>query len=246
MLSTISAFFSNHTPVSPLALNASNFSKVVTVVDASIASSSSHFALHALSSSSTAFLSGTEIISYLKSLETSETKLHELDLAESAPAASAPAPKTAAVKEKVDAKIEGAIQIAVGVKKEVDFSAWYTNASLHSLYNHFQRLIAVLGLTQIRHARLLQRQRMLHPQTMVLQHLGKHPTLVSSSSSAASADFPHLGWFDDEIKELGVQNSYFPMFISAKVLEREKDHIEGFSPEVAWVTRAYVYPLDSF
>lgn len=29
------------------------------------------------------------------------------------------------------------------------------------------------------------------------------------------------------------------MFISAKVLEREKDHIEGFSPEVAWVTRAY-------
>ncbi len=28
------------------------------------------------------------------------------------------------------------------------------------------------------------------------------------------------------------------MFVSAKVLEREKDHIEGFSPEVAWVTRA--------
>jgi len=45
-------------------------------------------------------------------------------------------------------------------------------------------------------------------------------------------------WFNAEIKELGVQNSYFPMFVSAKVLEREKDHIEGFSPEVAWVTRA--------
>jgi len=30
------------------------------------------------------------------------------------------------------------------------------------------------------------------------------------------------------------------MFVSAKVLEREKDHIEGFSPEVAWVTRAFV------
>jgi len=28
------------------------------------------------------------------------------------------------------------------------------------------------------------------------------------------------------------------MFVSAKVLEREKDHVEGFSPEVAWVTRA--------
>lgn len=45
-------------------------------------------------------------------------------------------------------------------------------------------------------------------------------------------------WFDTQIKELGVQNSYFPMFVSAKVLEREKDHIEGFSPEVAWVTKA--------
>lgn len=50
------------------------------------------------------------------------------------------------------------------------------------------------------------------------------------------------GWFDAEIKELGVENAYFPMFVSSKVLEREKDHIEGFSPEVAWVTRAYVFP----
>jgi hypothetical protein len=48
------------------------------------------------------------------------------------------------------------------------------------------------------------------------------------------------GWFDAQIKELDVQNAYFPMFISAKVLEREKNHIEGFSPEVAWVTRACV------
>ena len=47
-----------------------------------------------------------------------------------------------------------------------------------------------------------------------------------------------LAWFNAKIKEMGVQNSYFPMFVSAKVLEREKDHIEGFSPEVAWVTRA--------
>ncbi|KAI9893068.1 MAG: hypothetical protein M1814_000615 [Vezdaea aestivalis] len=45
-------------------------------------------------------------------------------------------------------------------------------------------------------------------------------------------------WFDDGIKSMGVQNCYFPMFVSQKVLEREKDHIEGFAPEVAWVTRA--------
>lgn len=47
-------------------------------------------------------------------------------------------------------------------------------------------------------------------------------------------------YFDERIKGLGVENCYFPMFVSAKVLEREKDHIEGFAPEVAWVTKAYV------
>ncbi|KAH9814352.1 prolyl-tRNA synthetase [Melampsora americana] len=46
------------------------------------------------------------------------------------------------------------------------------------------------------------------------------------------------GWFDERIKALGVENAYFPMFVSSRVLEREKDHIEGFAPEVAWVTRA--------
>jgi prolyl-tRNA synthetase len=45
-------------------------------------------------------------------------------------------------------------------------------------------------------------------------------------------------WFDDEIKKLGVQDCYFPMFVSKARLEKEKDHIEGFAPEVAWVTKA--------
>ena len=45
-------------------------------------------------------------------------------------------------------------------------------------------------------------------------------------------------FFDGEIKKLGVQNCYFPLFVSSDVLEKEKDHIEGFAPEVAWVTRA--------
>lgn len=45
-------------------------------------------------------------------------------------------------------------------------------------------------------------------------------------------------WFDDRIKSIGVQNAYFPMFVSSRVLEKEKDHVEGFAPEVAWVTKA--------
>jgi prolyl-tRNA synthetase len=48
-------------------------------------------------------------------------------------------------------------------------------------------------------------------------------------------------WFNSKIKWMGVKNAYFPMFVSQKVLELERDHIEGFSPEVAWVTQARVY-----
>ncbi|GMS99675.1 hypothetical protein PENTCL1PPCAC_21850, partial [Pristionchus entomophagus] len=45
-------------------------------------------------------------------------------------------------------------------------------------------------------------------------------------------------WFDKRIKKMGVKNCYFPMFVSQSALEREKDHIADFAPEVAWVTRA--------
>eukprot|EP01006_Ploeotia_vitrea_P053069 TRINITY_DN67753_c0_g1_i2.p1 TRINITY_DN67753_c0_g1~~TRINITY_DN67753_c0_g1_i2.p1 ORF type:complete len:565 (-),score=298.64 TRINITY_DN67753_c0_g1_i2:47-1603(-) len=45
-------------------------------------------------------------------------------------------------------------------------------------------------------------------------------------------------FFDGEIKKLGVKNSYFPVFVSQSALTKEEDHIEGFAPEVAWVTHA--------
>jgi len=45
-------------------------------------------------------------------------------------------------------------------------------------------------------------------------------------------------FFNTEIKKLGVQNAYFPLFVSERALTAEKDHVEGFAPEVAWVTRS--------
>lgn len=79
------------------------------------------------------FLSGKEIVSYLQQLETGDVKLQEVDfqnLTTAAPAAAATAgAEKAPVKEKEEAKIEGAVQIAIGVKKEVDFATWYTNVS---------------------------------------------------------------------------------------------------------------------
>eukprot|EP00918_Siedleckia_nematoides_P037718 GHVU01081799.1.p1 GENE.GHVU01081799.1~~GHVU01081799.1.p1 ORF type:complete len:708 (+),score=189.62 GHVU01081799.1:223-2346(+) len=51
-------------------------------------------------------------------------------------------------------------------------------------------------------------------------------------------------WFDAEIKKLGVKNAYFPLFVSKANLETEKAHVEGFSPEVAWVTKSGDSDLD--
>ena len=41
---------------------------------------------------------------------------------------------------------------------------------------------------------------------------------------------------DKRFKATGVENVYMPMFIPESLLQKEKDHVEGFAPEVAWVT----------
>ncbi len=41
---------------------------------------------------------------------------------------------------------------------------------------------------------------------------------------------------DKEIKEAGVENAYFPLFIPESFLKKEKQHVEGFAPELAVVT----------
>ncbi len=41
---------------------------------------------------------------------------------------------------------------------------------------------------------------------------------------------------DRRFKETGVENVYLPMLIPESLLQKEKDHVEGFAPEVAWVT----------
>ncbi|KAF8317195.1 prolyl-tRNA synthetase [Clavulina sp. PMI_390] len=196
--------------LSPLSITAESFPKVLTIVDSSIttAAASSLFALHASTSDSTIFLKGSDVVAYLNTLETTETKIVEVDFAalkaetlEPIP----PAPKKGAAKvEKEDAKIDGAKQLAVGIRKEVDFPGWYTTVLLKSEMIDYY---SVSGCYILK------------------------PWSFSVWESIQE-------WFNARIKELDVENAYFPMFVSQKVLEREKDHIEGFAPEVAWVTRA--------
>ncbi|MES1919574.1 Bifunctional glutamate/proline--tRNA ligase [Bonamia ostreae] len=45
-------------------------------------------------------------------------------------------------------------------------------------------------------------------------------------------------FFDEELSTRGVEEAYFPMFVTKTALEAEESHIEGFKPEVAWVTRS--------
>ena len=48
---------------------------------------------------------------------------------------------------------------------------------------------------------------------------------------------------DRRFKELGHQNVSMPLFIPESLLQKEKDHVEGFAPEVAWVTQGGNEPL---
>jgi prolyl-tRNA synthetase len=54
--------------------------------------------------------------------------------------------------------------------------------------------------------------------------------------------FAYAAWqtvmlaIDKEFKKAGIDDVYFPLFIPEKFLEKEKEHFEGFDPEVAWVT----------
>ncbi|MCM3631999.1 proline--tRNA ligase [Paenibacillus camelliae] len=43
---------------------------------------------------------------------------------------------------------------------------------------------------------------------------------------------------DRRFKETGHRNAYFPMFIPESFFQKEKDHVEGFNPELPWVTEA--------
>ncbi len=49
---------------------------------------------------------------------------------------------------------------------------------------------------------------------------------------------------DSRLKQMGVKNVYFPLFIPEKLLRKEQQHVKGFSPEVAWVTEAGNTKLD--
>ena len=51
---------------------------------------------------------------------------------------------------------------------------------------------------------------------------------------------------DGHIKRTGHSNVYFPLFVPKSLLEKEAEHVEGFNPQVAWVTHAGGKALDEW
>lgn len=71
--------------------------------------------------------------------------------------------------------------------------------------------------------------------------------LVDYSSVSGAIVFKPLSYaiwetiqktIDKEFKKIGIQNTYFPLFIPESLLSKEQTHVKGFTPEVAWVTQA--------
>ncbi|XXG48364.1 hypothetical protein AAC387_Pa02g2838 [Persea americana] len=56
--------------------------------------------------------------------------------------------------------------------------------------------------------------------------------LATHTPKNGSARYEYWTFFDAEIKKMKIKNCYFPLFVSLSVLQREKDHIERFAPEV--------------
>jgi len=54
------------------------------------------------------------------------------------------------------------------------------------------------------------------------------------------------GALDSMIKRTGHENMYFPLLIPKSYLEKEAQHVEGFAPEVAWVTHGGGKPLEEW
>ncbi|KAL1411004.1 hypothetical protein Q8F55_001949 [Vanrija albida] len=196
--------------VSSLALPAPVPATLFLLLDAAIASSSEDFALHLTSSATTVVLKGTEVKAYLESISSPEA-VRVVDFVELKASAPAPAPKAAPAQK-------DAPKAAAAVAKKDD--------DLYEMAIQYKKDEDFPGW----YTDVLIKGQMIDYYDISGCYILR-PTSYTIWQTIQN-------WFDDEIKKLGVNDCYFPMFVSRARLEREKDHIEGFAPEVAWVTKA--------
>jgi prolyl-tRNA synthetase len=119
-------------------------------------------------------------------------------------------------------KIEGAALIGIDVSKEEDFPGWYqqvlTKGDMLDYYDVSGCFILKVSFS-------------IEVTCFCISANHLQPTSYFVWETIQV-------WFNERIKKMGVKNCSFPLFVSEDVLQREKDHIEGFAAEVAWVTHA--------
>lgn len=194
--------------VSPLALLKDIESEVRFCIDKSLLDAD-FINVHPMRNDRTTSLKPDELQAFLKRVN-HEATLLDFDK-EPAPAAQAAkgekpvkAPKASAAAASAEGEKKKETLLALTVKKDEDFSAWYTQ---------------VITLSEMIDYSDISGCYILRPWSYFIWEEIQR-------------------WFDEKIKELGVKNTYFPLFVSERALNTEKDHVEGFAPEVAWVTKS--------
>ncbi|KAK4689110.1 prolyl-tRNA synthetase, partial [Tremellales sp. Uapishka_1] len=194
--------------VSPLPLPAPVPETLHLLLDSALASSSSSHALHLTASSSTILLKGTDIKSYLESIVSAAEGVKVVDFAELKNAA--PEPVKSAPKEVKAAPAKKAAADDAAYEMAIRFKKEEDFSGWYSEVCIKAELIDYYDVSGCY---------ILRPGSYTIWQTIQN-------------------WFDAEIKKLGVEDCYFPLFVTKARLEKEKDHIEGFAPEVAWVTKA--------
>lgn len=196
--------------VSPLALVKDAGSEVRFVIDQALLSADL-INVHPLRNDRTTSLTPNELQAFLARINHNATVIDFDNLpaapakAEGKPAKAPKAPATAAAESEDNGKgMKKETLLGLSVKKEEDFSSWYTQTITLSEMIDYSDISGCYILRPWSY--------------FIWEQIQK--------------------WFDDEIKKLGVQNTYFPLFVSERALNTEKEHVEGFAPEVAWVTKS--------
>lgn len=142
---------------------------------------------------------------------------------------------------------KGVTKLGLSAKKDEDFGEWYSQVVVES------EMISYYDVSGAQNSSFLKAMSLADvPNSILSMFLSYVPFLflnlfvgcyILRPGSFAIWDEIKT-WLDAQIKSIGVQNAYFPLFITEDVLMTEKDHVEGFAPEVAWVTKSGSNDMD--
>ncbi|ANB10953.1 proline--tRNA ligase [Sugiyamaella lignohabitans] len=203
--------------VSPISITKENASKLKILIDSKAAEKSTLLAIHTDSNAKTAFITGDKLIEAYESIAADVTVV---DFAKEAAAAAASATPTAGSGADKSAKSgsAGAVAKASANEGKIDGAA-------------------LIGITSDKELDFPGWYQQIVTKAELLDYYDVSGCYIMRPGSYSIWEKVQ-NYLDTRIKSIGVQNAYFPMFVSSRVLEKEKDHIEGFAPEVAWVTKA--------